>query len=147
MKITRVETIVLKQELSADESFAYSQARYNTRMALLCKITCDDGTEGWGEAFGPSVVHKTIIDSLYAPVLVGRDPFDTQVIWDELYNMLRDHGQKGLSIESLSAVDIALWDIKGKSAGMPVYKLMGGAPRERVMPYATGCIVVNVPMS
>jgi len=71
-------------------------------------------------------------------MLIGRDPLDNEVIWEELYNRLRDHGQKGIVIEALSGVDIALWDIKGKAAGLPVYKMMGGAFRTRVQPYATG---------
>jgi D-galactarolactone cycloisomerase len=80
----------------------------------------------------------TVVEKAYAPLLIGRDPLDNEVIWEELYNRLRDHGQKGVVIEALSGVDIALWDIKGKAAGLPVYKLMGGAFRNRVQPYVTG---------
>lgn len=138
MKITNLTTYVVSQQLDGGTSFAYSQAWYNARTILLLKVETDAGVTGWGEAFGPAVVHKSIIDNIYAPVVLGRDPFDTEVIWEELYNKLRDHGQKGLNIESISAIDIALWDIKGKFAGTPVYKLLGGAPRDRLMPYATG---------
>lgn len=56
----------------------------------------------------------------------------------QMYNALRDHGQKGATVEAISAVDIALWDIAGKALGLPVYQLMGGAGRTHVRPYATG---------
>lgn len=138
MKITQVETFVVRHQLCETEQFCYSQAWYKDRTLLLLRITTDEGLEGWGEAFGPALVHKQIIDSLYTPLLIGRDPFDSEVIWMELYNKLRDHGQKGLSLESQSAVDIALWDLKGKKTNLPVYKLMGGAHRKKVLPYATG---------
>ncbi|NIP82084.1 MAG: mandelate racemase/muconate lactonizing enzyme family protein, partial [Gemmatimonadetes bacterium] len=72
------------------------------------------------------------------PLLAGRDPMDTGVIWDSLYNWTRDQGQKGVTISAISAVDIALWDIKGKALGLPVYKLLGGAYRTRARAYATG---------
>lgn len=136
--IRRVDAYVVRHDLEPHEQFEYAQNRYNDRTVLLCRITTDSGHEGWGESFGPSLIHKTTIDSVYAPLVVGRSPFDSEVIWDTLYNTLRDHGQKGLAIEALSAIDIALWDLKGKITGLPVWALMGGKHRDRVMPYATG---------
>jgi D-galactarolactone cycloisomerase len=138
MKITKIKTFIVSQTLVDGESFAYSQAWYNTRTIMLLKIETDTGLVGWGEAFGPAAVNRTIIEQVYAPVLCGRDPFDSEVIWEELYNKLRDHGQKGVTVEAISAVDIALWDLKGKALNMPIYKLLGGAFRDKVMPYATG---------
>lgn len=138
MKITNISTYVVSQKLGEGESFAYSQSWYNARTIMLLKMETDEGIVGWGEAFGFAVVNKSIIDNIYKPIVLGRDPFDNEVIWDELYNKVRDHGQKGMCIEALSAIDIALWDIKGKATGLPVYKLLGGAPRSRIMPYATG---------
>lgn len=136
--IRAVETFVVRQELGHEECFEYSQFGYQDRTLLLCRVTTEDGSVGWGEAFGPAIVHKTTIDIIYAPVVVNRSVFDSQVIWDELYNRLRDHGQKGLSVEAISAIDIALWDLKGQMTGLPVWSLMGGKNRDRVMPYATG---------
>ena len=136
--IQSIETYVVRHELQAEEQFEYAQYRYNDRTILLCRITTDSGYSGWGEAFGPALIHKTTIDTVYAPMLAGRSPFETDVIWESLYNKLRDHGRKGLAIEALSAVDIALWDLKGRITGMPLWALMGGKRRDRVMPYATG---------
>jgi D-galactarolactone cycloisomerase len=138
MKIKTVETIVVTQELDKGLKFAFSQAWYNTRTIMLLKMTTDTGIVGWGEAFGPAFVNQTIIDKYYKDYLIGKDPLDIEVIWEDLYNMMRDHCQKGNCIEAISAVDIALWDIKGKFFNQPVYKLLGGTPRKRLMPYATG---------
>ncbi len=138
MKITRVTTYALEQCLAEKDRFAYSQSWSTIRTSLVCRIDTDEGIIGWGEAFGPARIHKTIIDHYYAAFLLGKDPFDTQVIWEQLYNMFRDSGQKGVTIQALSAVDIALWDIKGKASGRPVFQMMGGTCREKIEPYATG---------
>ncbi|MBD0275121.1 MAG: mandelate racemase/muconate lactonizing enzyme family protein [Acetobacteraceae bacterium] len=130
-----MRTHVLEAPLRAP--FAYSQAWYATRGAMLVEVTTEDGVTGWGEAYGPARLTAPIVE-FYAPLLVGRDAMATEAIWQDLYNRLRDHGQKGLPIEALSAVDIALWDIKGKALGQPVHALMGGPLRTEVRAYATG---------
>ncbi len=133
--IREVRAHVLEAPLRAP--FAYSQAWYAARGAMLVEVTTEDGVTGWGEAFGPARLTAPIAD-FYAPLLVGRDAMATEAIWQDLYNRLRDHGQKGLPIEALSAVDIALWDVKGKALGQPVHALMGGPLRTEVRAYATG---------
>jgi D-galactarolactone cycloisomerase len=135
MKIRDVKTYVLETALT--EPFAYSQAWYERRGACLVEIVGEDGTSGWGEAFGPARLTAPIIE-YYKPLLVGADALATEAIWENLYNRLRDHGQKGLAIEALSAVDIALWDLKGRRLGLPVHRLLGGPLRTRVEAYATG---------
>ncbi|MEA5013772.1 MAG: mandelate racemase/muconate lactonizing enzyme family protein [Candidatus Limiplasma sp.] len=145
MRITKVEPIVLKVQLEGNQQFAYSQAWYDSRVLMILRIETDAGITGWGEAFGPAFVHKAIIESVYAPMITGMDPMDTTVIWETLYNRLQDHGQKGVCIEAISAIDIALWDIKGKALHLPCYQLFGGAHRQRVKPYATGLYHRNSP--
>ena len=73
-----------------------------------------------------------------APVILRDDPLDRDVIWHKVYNLMRDHGQKGMPLQSLSGVDIALWDIADKVAGLPIHKLIGGAHRDRVQAYGYG---------
>ncbi len=135
MKIREIRTHVLETQLA--EPFAYSQAWYDRRGAMLVEIEAEDGTTGWGEAFGPARLTAAVVQH-YRPRLIGADAMATEAIWQDLYNSLRDHGQKGLPIEALSAVDIALWDLKGKLLGLPVHRLMGGPLRQRVQAYATG---------
>ncbi|MGL1894469.1 MAG: mandelate racemase/muconate lactonizing enzyme family protein [Spirochaetaceae bacterium] len=145
MKIESVETIIVKQNLGEGVSFAYSQAWYNTRTIMILKITTDTGIVGWGESFGPAYVNKALIDNYFTPYIMGRDPLDIEVIWEGLYNMFRDHSPKGNAIEAMSAIDIALWDIKGKFLNLPIYKLLGGTPRKHLLPYATGLYPTQLP--
>ena len=135
MNIRDIKTYRLEATLA--EPFAYSQAWYERRGAMLVEIIGEDGSSGWGEAFGPSALTAPIVD-YYKPLLIGADAFATELHWQNLYNRLRDHGQKGLAIEALSAVDIALWDLKGRHFGLPVHRLIGGPMRSRVQAYATG---------
>ena len=136
MKVAAVETFVLRHAL--DEPFGYSQMWYNARTAMLVRITTDDGTTGWGEAFGPPEPSAAIIDTLLAPLLIGADPRDTLPLWERMYARTRDYGRKGFAVHAISAVDIALWDLKGKALGVSVSRLLGGRFRERVEAYATG---------
>lgn len=135
MKITDVRTHVLSAALS--QPFAYSRAWYDTRTAMLVEIETDDGLTGWGECYGPAAMTAAVVRSV-APWLIGEDPLRTDFLWQMIYARLRDHGQKGVVIEGLSGIDIALWDIKGKHFGVPVYQLLGGPLRNEVQAYATG---------
>jgi D-galactarolactone cycloisomerase len=140
MKITGIETHVLVGNLEG-KSFGWSQRVTGTRQSAICVVSTDAGIQGLGEAFyfgGPATVVAALMRDGLGPLLVGRDPMDTSVIWDALYNWTRDQGQKGLTISALSAVDIALWDIKGRALGVPVYTLLGGAYRTKARVYATG---------
>lgn len=135
MKIRDIKTYVLDAGLA--EPFAYSQAWYERRGACLVEIVGEDGNSGWGEAFGPARLTAPIVE-YYKPLLIGEDALATERHWQTLYNRLRDHGQKGLAIEALSAIDIALWDLKGRHLGVSVHRLLGGPLRRRVEAYATG---------
>ncbi|SLN10132.1 Putative isomerase YitF [Roseivivax jejudonensis] len=135
MKIEEVRTHLLDHEL--DVPFESASMRFDRRMHLLVEIVCDDGTTGWGECLGPAGPNAAVV-AAYAGRLRGADPLQTERIWAELYNALRDQGQRGLTITALSGIDVALWDIKGKALGQPVSVLLGGRFRERVRAYATG---------
>ena len=140
MRITGIETHVLVGKLEG-KSFGWSQRVTGMRQSALCVVSTDAGIQGLGEAFyfgGPATVVSTLIRDGLGPLLIGCDPMDTSVIWDRLYNWTRDQGQKGLTISALSAIDIALWDIKGRALGVQVYTLLGGAYRRKARVYATG---------
>ena len=136
MKITDVKSHVLAYDLP--EELGYSQQYYARRTAHLVEVSTDGGVTGWGECFGPgniALANKGIVEKVIQPMILGDDPIDRDVIWHKVYNLTRDHGQKGMSMQALSGVDIALWDIAGKVAGLPIHKLIGGAHRTEVATY------------
>lgn len=135
MKIETVRTHILDHRL--DQAFESASMRFDRRQHCLVEIVCEDGTVGWGECLGPAQPNAAVVKA-YTSALVGRNPLETEVIWSELYNLLRDQGQRGLTVTALSGIDIALWDIKGKHLGVPVSLLLGGRFRESVRAYATG---------
>ena len=139
MKIVDLETFNLNMPI-ADHHFGFSQKWVKVRTALLVKVVTDSGLVGWGEAFCHDAGHaiEALICETFKPHLIGRNPLETSVIWDHLYNWTKDYGQKGLAIAALSAIDIALWDILGKASGLPIVTLLGGRFYERVQGYATG---------
>jgi D-galactarolactone cycloisomerase len=147
MKIADILVHVLKSPLA--EPFAFSQGWVRQRSATLVEVLTDEGLSGWGEAFAqglePPEIAATVIDKALRPLVVGADPLDTEVLWHRMYHMTRDYGRKGSVVAAISAVDVALWDIAGKFYGQPVYKLLGGAFRNRVQPYATGFYRIKGP--
>lgn len=146
MKISEVKSYVLQYTL--DEELGYSQQYYAKRTAHIVEVVTDDGIKGYGEAFGGGGVafgNKAIVEKTIGPMILGMDPLDCEVIWHKVYNLLRDHGQKGMPLQALSGIDMALWDIAGKYYGQPVYKLLGGAFRERIEVYGYGMMLQRVP--
>lgn len=140
MKITSLKVHVLKSPLA--EPFAFSQGWVRQRSATLVEVFTDQGLTGWGEAFAqglePPEIAAAVIEHALAPLVLGADPLDTEVLWHRMYHATRDYGRKGSVVAGISAVDTALWDIAGKFHGLPIHKLLGGAFRTRVQPYATG---------
>jgi D-galactarolactone cycloisomerase len=140
MKIKRVTAHPVAAPLA--EPFAFSQGWVHRRTATIVEIETADGVVGWGEAFTqglePPQISAAVIDHALAPIVVGEDPLATEVLWHRMYHATRDFGRKGSVVSALSAIDIALWDIAGKTLGQPVHRLMGGAFRTEVRAYATG---------
>jgi len=142
MKITRITSHVLGYDLP--EPLGYSQQYYHKRTAHLVEVETDEGITGWGECFGAgniALANKGIVQQVIQPMVLGMDPLDRDVIWHKVYNLMRDHGQKGMPLQSLSGVDIALWDIAGKVAGLPLYKMIGGAHRDKIDVYGYGMML------
>lgn len=105
----------------------------------IVRVRTDRGLEGIGltyhEVGGEAT--RSLIEHDIAPKLLGRDPMETEVIWHELFHYLRGVGRKGLTFCAISAIDIALWDLKGRILGVPLNRLLGGG-RRRVPVYASG---------
>jgi galactonate dehydratase len=121
MKITQIETIRLKA---------------HTRL-LWVIVKTDGGISGWGETYDKVGPVKTAIHEICSHFLLGRDPRDIEKIWQDMFTYIHFHGYAAAEMRAVSAIDIALWDILGKITGLPIYRLLGGAVRDRVPLYAT----------
>lgn len=135
MKIASVESYLLSDQL--EESFFFSQWSYSERRICIVKVTTTCGIVGWGEGYGPADVLEAGI-KLLTPILIGQNPLEQERIWFDLYRKTLDFARRGILVASISALDLAFWDIKGKHYGQPVSVLLGGRHREQVLPYATG---------
>ena len=140
MKITRVETIVLNIPMVIEGATPMLGGRPRTSIdMLLVRVETDAGITGWGEAFGHRVFPATraIIDTLLGPMCVGRDATQITALHEDVQRLLHGIGRNGPTIYALSGIDIALWDIAGKAAGVPLYRLLGGSPRTVLPAYAS----------
>ena len=147
MKITKITSHVLQYDMP--ELLGYSQQYYAKRSAHLVEVETDEGITGWGECFGPgniAIANKSIVENVIQPMILGDDPMDRDVIWHNVYNLMRDHGQKGMPLQALSGVDIALWDIAGKVAKLPLHKLLGGVHRKDIPVYGYGMMLRPEPI-
>jgi D-arabinonate dehydratase/D-galactarolactone cycloisomerase len=128
MRITAVETFPLVYNMPYP--LTYARGEYQTREALLVKVhTSDASIYGWGEAAmwgGPHSVSVKMIEEEIAPLLLGEDPRRPEYLWEKVFQSTYYHGRKGLVIACLSGIDVALWDIVGKAAGQPLWRLFGG---------------------
>lgn len=135
MKIVNIETFLLSDTL--DERFYFSQFDYASRLICVVKITTESGLVGWGEGYGPAGIIKAGIEFL-TPIVMGRNPLHSDVIWNDMFRRSIDYARKGILMSAISAIDVALWDLKGKILKQPVSTLLGGRYREKVQVYATG---------
>jgi L-alanine-DL-glutamate epimerase-like enolase superfamily enzyme len=156
MKIARITAQWLHVPIPPERQHTSDFGRATSFDTALVRIDTDDGLTGWGEAkiaagsnghYG-AVCH--LINTEFAPLLEGRDPRAISRTWDELYNGTRGHfalarghvfpviGRRGLNVSALSGIDIALWDLLGRSLGVPVHQLLGGKRADRMPAYASG---------
>ena len=135
MKISKIISYVLNEDL--EKEFFFSQWEYSNRKICILKIICDNGIVGWGEAYGPATVVKESVNYIKQNI-IGMNPLDSDIIWSTLFRRVHDYGRSGVFVSAISAIDIALWDIKGKYHKLPVSTLLGGSYREKIRPYATG---------
>jgi L-alanine-DL-glutamate epimerase-like enolase superfamily enzyme len=156
MKITAVRASWLRASIPAAAAHVSDFGRNDAFNMCLVEVDTDAGLTGLGEAkaavgnLGNYAAIVTLIREEFAPVLIGRDPRDITGAWDLLYNGSRAHyavregrtfptiGRRGITISAVSGVDIALWDILGRSLDMPLWRLLGGRYRDRVPAYASG---------
>jgi L-alanine-DL-glutamate epimerase-like enolase superfamily enzyme len=134
MKITAVESILLAIPFED-----HGGIWHKTFQTLMVRIDTDQGLSGWGEVFTKNgeLALKAMFDTHVAPALIGRDATQIGAIKHDLERMHHNFGRVGVMAFCVSAVDLALWDILGQSAGLPLHRLLGGATRAEVPLYAS----------
>ena len=149
MEITQVEAFALRfqtDKSSEQQGPHYSVSNEGWRSiysrhheTMVVRITTSDGIVGYGEGQSPVSprTSKTIVEDLCRPILMEKDPFDVEYLWQRMFTSMRERGHyTGFFIDALAGCDIALWDIIGKAAGKPVHKVLGGRYRDRIPLYA-----------
>ena len=140
MKIAKIDSIVVKVPFAFGKAPGGPAARTGaTNNILLVKVETDTGMTGWGEAFCYNCIDavKGALHSTVAPVAIGRDARDIAKLSRDLQQELHLFGRYGITIFALSGLDIALWDIAGKAANLPLHRLLGGAGQASLPAYAS----------
>ncbi|HZT68483.1 MAG TPA: enolase C-terminal domain-like protein [Terriglobia bacterium] len=107
--------------------------------AAIVEIVTDEGLRGLGTVGGgKGKVAAAIIDEQFRALLIGKDPSNIELLWEQMFRASQFYGRKGVAIEAISGVDLALWDLLGKALGAPVYQLAGGRTKDRIPVYVTG---------
>jgi L-alanine-DL-glutamate epimerase-like enolase superfamily enzyme len=140
MRITKIAAVPISYRVPQGQNVTLGIGRAVKRDAVLVKVETDEGITGWGEAHhgrAPGAIAK-LIDTTISELVTGMDALDVVGVWKRVYQMqLASHGMGAAAAMALSGLDIALWDIRGKAAGWPLYRLLGGASRP-VKAYAGG---------
>jgi L-alanine-DL-glutamate epimerase-like enolase superfamily enzyme len=104
---------------------------------VIVRVTTDDGLTGIGGVGLGSEPVATLIEHHLRPLVLGQSPFDTELLWERMFRGTVNIGRKGLVIEAMSGIDIAVWDVIGKATGQPVFNLLGGRTRDRIRAYCS----------
>jgi L-rhamnonate dehydratase len=104
---------------------------------LIVEVMTDAGFVGIGNAALSPRITKQVIDLYLKPLLIGKDPFDYEFLWQHMYRQTMAFGRKGIAMVAISAIDIAIWDVMGKAAKQPVFKLLGGRTKQKIPVYAS----------
>jgi D-galactarolactone cycloisomerase len=140
MKITTIETSVVSLPFGMGGPHQLFAGQPWTHLEiLLVRIETEDGLVGWGEAFGHAALPTTraAIDTILAPLLLGRDAGDINAINRDVLHSVHLLGRNGAFVYGYAGIEIALWDLLGKRAGMPLWRLLGGSPPGRLAAYAS----------
>lgn len=149
MKITEIRTralgfsrspVTLRSHMMSPTSMFddhYEKSWFGPCSTVIVEVFTDEGIVGVGTAGGFSSSPKEIIDRHLTPILIGENPLNNELVWEKMYRSTVRIGRKGAVSCAISAIDIALWDIKGKFFNTPVYNLIGGKTKEQVNVYVS----------
>jgi D-galactarolactone cycloisomerase len=140
MRITAVETHIVRVKFDMGAApRAFAGGTWSNMDTLFVRVVTDQGVEGWGEGFGHAVCPATraAFDTQVGPAALGQDVRDIRALMARLLQQFHLYGRNGPLVYALSALDIALWDIAGKAAGLPLCRLLGGSPATTLNAYAS----------
>lgn len=140
MKIVAIETSVVALPFTMGGPYpSFAGKLWNQMEILLVKVETDDGLVGWGEAFGHAAIPatKAAIDSIIAPLLIGRDAGDINALNRAILHATHLLGRNGAFVYGYAGIDIALWDLLGKRSGQPIWRLLGGRNPGKLDAYAS----------
>ena len=140
MKITAIETSVVALPFTMNGPYTkFSGKTWDHLEILLVKVETQNGLVGWGEAFGHAAIPSTkaAIDTIVAPLMIGRDARDINGITRSVLQSTHLLGRNGPFVFGFSGIEIALWDLAGKSAGQPIWRLLGGGEKSTLPAYAS----------
>jgi L-alanine-DL-glutamate epimerase-like enolase superfamily enzyme len=157
VKIRSIEAVPLEHKYTAPPKWYSDYGPKTESHAIIVKVDTDEGLIGYGEVHpgygytaGACWTAKTIVEKELAPEIIGEDPTRPEYVWEKLFTTPRTElamtygfspprlGRRGVTICAMSGIDMALWDIFGKSLGVPTYKLLGGGYRTKIAAYASG---------
>ncbi len=143
MKIKSIKTRIVTTE--AQRGVEFAGGFYSKYSCALVQIETDEGLVGYGESIarrGSEYATKQAVDSLLGPLLIGKDPSNIRGLWVEMVSLLRRWGHsRGIIFEAISGIDIALWDLLGKSENKPVWELLHGTGRKEILCYASSVYI------
>jgi D-galactarolactone cycloisomerase len=143
LRISSIEAIPLFYPLNSDKYYGNARGLVQGRACTLLQVTTESGVIGYGESFGSPRIMVEIIEELKTHY-IGKEPFEVPNLTSKLMNLFYHTASKGLMVSALSGLEMAGWDLVGKWAQQPVYKLLGGAARKEFLPYgSTGYITAS----
>lgn len=137
MRIEDVEVITLRFEYPPGQGFVYAGGLVTSRVTSLVRIRTDADLVGLGAAYSHPDLVRVIIEGNLRAHLIGEDPLNIEALWEKMYGLTRWYGRKGAAVSAIGGIDIALWDLRGKAEGQPLYRLLGGE-RGVAPAYASG---------
>lgn len=147
MKITEVRPILLSQQYTPEEVWGWSGGEVLVWNTALVQVFTDKGVTGLGEMgtghYLPEAAQAILV--AISPMLIGKDPFEIEVLQRKLYKLGANWGRRGIAMGVISGIENALWDLKGKALGVPVHSLLGGKHRDRIRAYASGGMTKPLP--
>jgi len=141
VKITKLEPILLSVPMPEESIVRWSGGEMSVVHAVLVRIQTDEGITGLGDTYAGGFFYPSAAKALlehFEPLLIGEDPLNVEGLYRKLWSRSQFWGRVGAAVNAISAIENALWDLKGKALGLPVWQLLGGLAHPKLLIYASG---------